>query len=236
MVFATVFGLEHVLYLIIVSILFTIGFYLIHKFIKSDKQIKILIKSLALILLILIVINRISITYYNIYIDKKEGYSWAQVLPDSWCSFISLTLSLSLLFLKKDNPILHFVCYLGLFGGSFSVLYPYYIETQGFFDIRSITGLLHHTVMFYLIVVCIKLKYFIPTIKKFYYYPLGFALMLLFGLFEIKVLSYPSSMQLTEPLVSGAIITSWYIVSIASCIPVFVTLMTLEYFRKKRNN
>lgn len=232
MILEKVFGLEHVTYLIIVSILFTISFYLINR-IKNDLfKVKCIIKISAFILLILIVTNRISITYYEVVVNKTEGYNWSFVIPSSWCGMTSLLLSLALLFGKKDNAVLHFICYLGIFGGPLSVLYPYFIKTQGFFEIRSLTGLFHHTLMFWLIIVCILTKYFRPTIKKWYYYPIGFSLLLLFGLFELKVLNFPTAMQLDAPLVDGAVITSWYIVAPASCIGVILTLFIIDRFKQ----
>ncbi len=236
MILENVFGVEHVTYLIICAILFTISFYLINKIKDNEKIVKYIIKISAFILLVLITTNRISITYYEVVVNKTEGYNWSFIIPSSWCGMTSLLLSLSLLFLKKDNPVLHFVCYLGIFGGPLSVLYPYFIKSQGFFEIRSLTGLFHHTLMFWLIIVSIITGYFKPTLKKWFYYPLGFSLMLLFGLFELKVLHFPTAMQLDEPLVSGALITSWYIVAPASFVGILVTLFIIDCFKQKSLN
>lgn len=236
MILENVFGVEHVTYLIICTILFTISFYLINKIKDNEKIVKYIIKISAFILLVLITTNRIAITYYEVVVNKTEGYNWSFVIPSSWCGMTSLLLALSLLFLKKDNPVLHFVCYLGIFGGPLSVLYPYFIKSQGFFEIRSLTGLFHHTLMFWLIIVSIMTGYFKPTIKKCYYYPIGFTLMLLFGLFELKVLHFPTAMQLDEPLVSGALITSWYIVAPASFVGILVALFIIECFKQKSLN
>ncbi len=236
MILENVFGVEHVTYLIICAILFTISFYLINKIKDNEKVVKYIIKISAFILLVLITTNRIAITYYEVVVNKTKGYNWSFVIPSSWCGMTSLLLSLSLLFLKKDNPVLHFVCYLGIFGGPLSVLYPYFIKSQGFFEIRSLTGLFHHTLMFWLIIVSIITGYFKPTLKKWFYYPLGFSLMLLFGLFELKVLHFPTAMQLDEPLVSGQVITSWYIVAPASFVGILVTLFIIECFKQKSLN
>ncbi len=236
MILENVFGFEHITYLILIAILYTISIYYINNIKDDDKKVKIIIKINAAILLVLILINRISITYYEVVINKTEGYNWSFIIPSSWCGMTSFLLSLSLLFGKKDNPLLHFICYLGMFGGPLSVLYPYYIRSQGFFDIRSITGLLHHTLMFWLIIVSIMTGYFKPTLKKWFYYPLGFSILLLFGLFELKVLNFPVAMQLDGPLVEGAVITSWYIVAPASVIAITFALFIVEKVRQKNRN
>lgn len=232
-----VFGIEHIIYMILVVILFALSFILIKKFIKTDKQKQLLIKIGAGVLLALIIANRISVTYYDVVINHREHYTWLNLIPNSWCGMSSLILSLALLFGKKDNPVLHCISYIGALGGFLTIIYPDFLDSQMFFEIRSVTGLLHHTMNLWLVIVSIMCQYLVPSIKKWYYYPLGLSLILSFGVFEKDALGFTKAMQINEPLLKSLpILTSWYVVGSVSIILQILVLLAFEHFRKNKSS
>ena len=114
------------------------------------------------------------------------------------------------------------------------MFYPDFLDSQSFFDIRSITGLLHHTLMFYMIVLAIVLGYMNPSIKKWYYVPLGMCFMMTIGVLEYDALGFKKAMQIKEPFIKAfPILSSWYITDIMIMVAHFVFLVIFE---KKKNN
>ena len=163
--FQGVYGIGHIVYLIISILLMVLGIIIIKLVKKEDIYFRI-IKISGIILLILILINRISVTYYDVVISKREGYSWLNIIPNTFCGISSLILSLAIIFGKKDNVVLHLISYLGIIGGIITMFYPDFLESQNFFDLRSVSGLLHHTIMVWLVIICMLTKYIVPTMKK----------------------------------------------------------------------
>ncbi len=74
--FQGVYGVGHIIYLIISILLMVLGITIITKLVKKENTYTRIIKISGIILLILILINRISVTYYDVVISKREGYSW----------------------------------------------------------------------------------------------------------------------------------------------------------------
>lgn len=105
------FGIEHILYIVISTILGGGGLYFAYKYAKSEKTKTIVLKCLAIALFLSVMINRLSQVF------RYENIRWYCIIPDSFCAMTSLVLSLAVLFGKKDNNVYHFVWLLGLFGG-----------------------------------------------------------------------------------------------------------------------
>ena len=80
--FQGVYGIGHIVYLIISILLMVLGIIIIKLVKKEDIYFRI-IKISGIILLILILINRISVTYYDVVISKREGYSWLNIIPNT---------------------------------------------------------------------------------------------------------------------------------------------------------
>ncbi len=230
-----VYGISHIIYMVLCILLFLVSLICIKKYVKEEKTINKIIKTTALVLLIMIILNRISVTYYDVVVNKRDGYTWLNLIPNSFCGLSSLVLSLSVLFLKKDNKILHCISYLGFLGGFLTFFYPDFLDTQSFFDIRSITGLLHHTIMVYLIVLMILTKYFVPSLKKWHIYPIGMCIIMTFAIFLKDALGFSKSFQINEPLLkSSPVLTSWYIVGIISIILQILFIFIYEHLNNKK--
>ena len=96
------YGTEHTTY-VIISVLVTILVCVLSKlFIKTEKQQGIVMRCAGAILFAVILINRLALVY------EHDTVNWMKLITDSICSTTSYVLGFSLLFLKRNNPILHF--------------------------------------------------------------------------------------------------------------------------------
>ena len=147
------FGIEHILYIMISTLLGGGGLFLAYKYAKSDKTQKIILKCLAIALFISVMTNRLSQVF------RYDNVRWYCIIPDSFCAMTSLVLSLAVLFGKKDNNVYHFVWLLGLFGGISSVIYATFVsQNPSFFYIPTFTGLLHHSFSAMVVVALLMIK------------------------------------------------------------------------------
>jgi hypothetical protein len=137
---AQLFGIEHITYIVISTILGSLLIILAKKYAKNEKTINIILKVVALLLFIAIMTNRLSQVF------RYDEVRWYCIIPDSYCGMTSLVLALAVIFGKKDNNVLHFVWLLGLFGGISTVIYATFVD-QGptIFYLPTISGLLHHS-------------------------------------------------------------------------------------------
>ena len=116
-----VYGIEHILYIIITTSICATGLILIKKFLKDEKSQNIALKIIADLLFVSILANRLSQVF------RYEQIRWHLIIPDSFCGMTSMVLSLAVLLGKKDNPVLHFGWLLGIFGGIATVIYPTFV-------------------------------------------------------------------------------------------------------------
>ena len=115
------FGIEHILYIIISTLVCSLVIVLSYKYLKTEKSKMASLKVVAILLFISIMLNRLSQVFR--YGDAR----WYAIIPDSYCGMTSLVLSLAVIFGKKNNCILHFVWLLGLFGGISTVIYASFV-------------------------------------------------------------------------------------------------------------
>lgn len=229
-----VYGIEHILYLAICIILMVIGVINTKRVQNDENKMTVIMRITGIILLCVILTNRISVTYYDVVVNKREGYSWLNLLPYTVCGTSSFIYSFALIFGKKDNNVLHFISYLGFFGGILTICYPDFLESQTFFDIRSFTGLLHHTIMVYATIVCIATGYLKPRFSKFINYPIGLSFLMIYGLFLKDALHFPKSMMIGDPLLKSIpVISSWYFVGTVSIILLIIFLYLYKQIKNK---
>ncbi|MFA6375282.1 MAG: hypothetical protein WCY04_03545 [Bacilli bacterium] len=202
-----IFGIEHILYLFVCILLMSLFLILIKKYIHSEKKLNILIRALGFILFIAIMWNRISI---NI---NKENF-FAGFLPGSFCGATSLFLSIAAMVLKKNHAAFYCLIYVGLLGGLVTIFYPDFIgQAESFFYPMTISGLVHHTVMVFLIMIMIFSGYVQPDLNKWYYLFLGLALYMCYGLLLITVLGYGDAMHIYTPLLEGTAL-NWIVLGL----------------------
>ena len=224
------FGIEHILYIIISTILGGTCVLLSYKFAKTEKSRTIILKCLGVLLFIAIMTNRLSQVF------RYENVRWYTIIPDSYCGMTSLVLSLAVIFGKKNNCVLHFVWLLGLFGGISTVIYASFVgQGPTIFYLPTISGLLHHSFSATLVVLLLFFKQIDITYKKWYYSLFGFTCYLTLGAFLMYKFNLSDAFHIAEPLISNTPLTTWvmapmYAVGYGSI------LLIIELVRKSNKN
>ena len=225
---AQLFGIEHILYIIITSIILGGGLLLAYKKIKNEKTINIILKVLAICLFVSVLTNRVSQVF------RYDTVRWYCIIPDSFCAMTSLVLSLAVLFGKKDNPVYHFVWLLGLFGGISTVVYATFLD-QGptFFYIPTITGMLHHSFCAALVVALLMFKQINITYKKWYCTIFGFTCYLTLGAFMMNTFNISDAFHIAEPLLPDTKLTAWVMAPMYA-IAYAIILVVIELVKNKQ--
>ena len=224
------FGIEHMLYIVITTILGGAGLLLAKKFAKTDKAQSGVLKLLALLLFIAIVTNRLSQVF------RYGNVRWYCIIPDSICGMTSLMLSIGVLFGKKDNGILHFTWLLGLFGGISTVIYATFVDQDvSFFYLPTISGLLHHSLAAMVAVAVLMFRYMEISYKKWHCTAFGFMGYVTVGAFLMNIFDLSDAMHLAEPLLDDTPLTIWvmapmYAVAYGSI------LFVAELVKRKKEN
>ncbi len=222
------FGIEHILYIVISTILGSATLILAIKFLKTEKSKTIFIKVLAGLLVVFIVMNRTSQVF------RYETTRWYCFIPDSFCGMTSLVLGLAALIGKKNNIVLHFTWLLGLFGGISTVIYAEFVgQHTSFFYIPTISGMLHHSFSAMVVVALLMFKQIDITYKKWYATFFGFTAYLTVGAFLMHVFDMSDAFHIKEPLLSNTSLTAWVMA------PMYfgayaVILLVIELVKRKK--
>ena len=222
----SVFGSVHLIYLAItLPISFAILFFA-KKYAKSERSQQIVLKSLGALLFIWIVINRLSQVF------RYENVRWEQIIPDSFCGMTSLSLSLAVLFGKKDNAVYHFTWFLGLIGASLTVLNPTFLgQGPTIFYLPTISGLLHHSITLVVVAALFLFDQINVTYKKWYYTFFGFTVYLTIGAFQMAVLGLDDAFHIVEPILDGTPLTAWVMAPLYAA-GYGLVLLVIELVRK----
>ena len=224
------FGIEHILYIIISTVVGSAALLLAKKYAKSEKQIRIFLKAVAILLFIAIVTNRLSQVF------RYGEPRWHLIIPDSFCGMTSLVLALAVLFGKKNNNVLHFVWLLGIFGGVSSTIYASYVgQGATIFYLPTISGLLHHSISATLVVGILMFGYVDVTYKKWYCTFFGFTTYLTLGAFMMQVFDMSDAYHIAEPLISGTPLTAWVMAPMYA-VGYALILWIAEIIKKRKRN
>lgn len=224
------FGIEHILYFLITTLLGSVGLILARKYAKKEKTQILILKILAGFLFIFVMANRLAQVFSN------STIRWYYIIPDSFCAMTSLVLSLAVLFGKKNNCVYHFVWLLGLFGGISTVIYASFIEYNAvFFCVPTITGLLHHSICATLVVALLMFNQIEITYKKWYCTLFGFTCYLTVGAFLMQTFNLSDAFHIAEPLISGTPLTAWFMAPIYA-VAYAIILLLIEFFKKRKKN
>ena len=224
------FGIEHILYIIITTVLASAALVLAKKFAKSERSQNAFLKLLALLLFAAILTNRLSQVF------RYEEIRWYAIIPDSFCGMTSLVLSLAVLFGKKNNCVLHFVWLLGIFGGISTVFYATFVgQNPSFFYLPTISGLLHHSFSATLVVALLMFGQIDITYKKWYCTLWGFTSYLTLGAFIMQTFDLSDAFHIAEPIISGTFLTAWGMAPLYAAAYALI-LFIAELIKKKRNN
>lgn len=201
---AQLFGIEHILYIIISTVLGSVTLLYARKLAKTERSQKIFLRVLAAFLFVAIITNRLSQVF------RYDDTRWYCIIPDSYCGMTSLVLSLSVLMGKKDNGGLHFTWLLGLFGGISTVIYATFVD-QGptIFYLPTISGLVHHSFSAVLAVAVLMFGYVNITYKKWYYTLFGMTSYITVGAFLMHTFNMSDAFHIAEPLLPGTPLTAW---------------------------
>ena len=198
-----IYGIEHVIYLMIVIGLMVLSTWLIKRYIKTDKQLRLIIRLIGVLLLIAITWNRISVSML------RSGFD--EILPGTFCGTSSLFLAISAITLKKNHVIFHTLIYVGLLGGLLTLFYPEFIgQGSTFFYPMTISAMIHHTVMVYLALVMLMTGYVKPALKNWILLPIGLSFYMIYGLFLITELGYNDAMYIYHPILEGTPL-NWFV-------------------------
>lgn len=222
------FGIEHILYIVISTIIAGGGLLFAYKYAKNEKTQTIILKGIAILLFVSIMANRLSQVF------RYETTRWYLIIPDSFCGMTSLLLSLAVLFGKKNNNILHFVWLLGLFGGISTVIYATFVgQNSSFFYLPTISGLLHHSFSATLVVALLMFKQIDITYKKWYCTFFGFTCYLTLGAFLMHTFNLSDAFHIAEPLLSNTPLTAWVMAPLYA-IAYAIILFVVEIFKRKK--
>lgn len=228
------FGIEHILYIIITSVLGAAVLLSGKRFAKTEKTRVIILKVLAALLLVAIITNRLSQVF------RYESVEWHLIIPDSICGMTSLVLSVAVLFGKKDTTALHAVWLVGIFGGISTVIYATFLgQGPTIFYLPTISGLVHHSLSAMLVVGILMYGYLKITYKKWYSAFFGLTFYISVGAFLMNVFGMRDAFHLAEPLLEGTPLTIWVMAPIyAVCYAVIlaVTETVRKYKTKKGEN
>jgi hypothetical protein len=223
------FGIEHILYIIITTVVASAGLLLAKKYAKTDKSQTIVLKILAALLFVAIMTNRLSQVF------RYDTVRWYCIIPDSFCGMTSLVLALAVLFGKKDNHVLHFVWLLGLFGGISTVIYATFLDQDiSFFYIPTISGLLHHSLSAIVVVALLIFKQIDITYKKWYCTFFGFTSYLTLGAFLMHTFDLSDAYHIAEPLISDTPLTAWVMAPMYA-VGYGLVLLIVELVKRKQN-
>ncbi len=221
------FGIEHILYIIISTILGSLIIILSYKFAKEEKTKTILLKIIATLLFISIMGNRLSQVF------RYDTTRWYCIIPDSYCGMTSFVLSLSVMFGKKNNCVLHFVWLLALFGGISTVIYATFVgQGPTIFYLPTFTGLLHHSFSVLLVIELLMFKQIDITYKKWYYTLFGFTCYLTVGAFLMATFDISDAFHIAEPLITNTPLTAWIMAPMYGA-GYATVLFAIEFFKKK---
>jgi hypothetical protein len=224
------FGTEHILYLIISTLVATVALLFGKRFLKSEKDKILFLRIIAVLLFISIMANRLSQVF------RYEETRWYLIIPESFCGMTSLVLSLAVLFGKKDNHVLHFVWILGLFGGVSSSIYASYVDQNiSFFYLPTISGLLHHSISATLAVAILMFDYIEITYKKWYCTFFGFTTYLTLGAFMMQVFDMSDAFHIAEPLIPNTPLTAWVMAPMYAA-GYAIVLIIAEIIKKRRKS
>ena len=221
-----IFGVEHLTYIAVSTIVLSAALLYAKKAAKTEKQQQIVLKIFASLLFVSIITNRLSQVF------RYEEVRWIQIIPDSFCGMTSLVLSLAVLLGKKDNVVYHFVWILALFGGVSTVIYASFVgQAPSIFYLPTISGLLHHSFAALTAVALLLFKQINITYKKWYCTLFGFTAYLTLGAFLIAVGGMDDAFHIFTPLLDGTPLTAWVMAPIyAVCYALILFL--IEFFRK----
>lgn len=222
------FGVEHILYIALSTLLGSGVLLAARKLAKTEKSQVCVLKTLAFLLLVAIATNRLSQVF------RYDTVRWYCLIPDSFCGMTSLVLALGVLLGKRDNAVLHFAWLPGLFGGISTVVYATFVgQGTSFFYLPTISGMLHHSLCAMVVIAIFLFRQIRITYKKWYCSLFGFTAYLTVGAFLMQTFDMSDAFHIAEPLLPGTPLTAWVMAPMYA-VAYGIILLVIEIVRKKR--
>lgn len=197
-----IYGIEHILYLLVTIPFFVGSIYLIKKHVKTQEGMRMAMRVVGVVYLLILIWNRISTSML------ENG--WDHFLPDLYCGTSGIAMSLTLIFLKRDHIVLHCIIYISTLGGLLTMIYPdFIVHADSLFYLPTISGMIHHSLLLFIPFLLVYTGYVKPDLNKYYVLPVGMAVYITFGVFEITVLGYADAMYLFTPALPGSMF-NWF--------------------------
>jgi membrane protein implicated in regulation of membrane protease activity len=96
----------------------------------------------------------------------------------------------------------------------------------------TISGLVHHTVTFYLVFLMLKSGYLKPELKKWHLLPIGLSIYMVYGLFLVTVVGYGDAMYIYHPILEGTFL-DWDVLGVIFLLLHFLFLCLWELTQKR---
>ena len=228
---AKLYGWAHLTFIAVYIAAFAVSIILIKLKVKSERTVDLIVKGLGGALLALLIFNRIAISFH-----RESGWG---LVPDSFCGTGSLCLAICCIFFKRGALPYHAFVYCMLFGGAITVFYPDFLGQQfhgqatSFMYPATISGMLHHALAFYIVILLFVTGHFKPCVKKTYALPVTLCFMLTYGIFLIDACGFEKAMYIGAPLIPGTFI-AWYVVEPLLVVFAYSLSFLYEHLVKKR--
>ena len=199
-----IFGTQHLIYFIVAIVLMIALTIIIKIFVPKDKMF-IVMKAIAGVSLILIII-------YRIVVARSRSGTFVDFIPDTFCSMMGFILPIVVLIFKPNTKIFQYAVFSGMIGGVLTLVYPdFLVYFDSILNIHPFTGMLYHTLMFFIFILSLVTGYFVPSFRNWTALPIGLAFMVVFGEFGNSVLNQSNNMYLNAPLIKDTIFTWWFV-------------------------
>ncbi len=228
----------HILFIVLTILVLGASLTLITLFVKKENTLLWIYRISGIVLFVTIVVNHIDVIRFDVEIEKdvvmvfgkETPYTWWMVaLPFTICSFASFVIPFGC-FMKKDNFIVHSLYPIAIMGGIVNIFIPNYLGNQGFFEIRTWTGLLHHILSMWIVLLMLLKGFIKPSMKKIYQLPIALLIILALGLIELQAFHYAEAMAIETDL-SGFM---WYHMDLGLILADFIFTFIMEKFVYKK--
>lgn len=220
-----IYGIEHILYLVIVITMLSMLMVLLKFKIKSDKSQRLMFMILGIIDIISVLINRIALSI--------ESNNYFMLIPDSFCGMSGLVLGIGLAFFKKNNIVLHAVWFIAFLGMVITLAHPDFItKSDSLFYFPTITSLWHHTVTLFNLIAIFLFKYISLNYKKAWVQIPGTIIYIGIGFFLVFVGNVHEAYYLYVPAVKGTFLYFHYMYPMYLAVYALI-FFGVELYRKK---
>lgn len=202
------FTLPHIFYLLFSIALIVGGCFFLYSQ-KINKPIKTLVVRIIGVVMCLAVLTK-QISVVIEHANLGESNAWVYIFPNSYCSFSAFVLGIFVAINKTDSVPVHFLAYNAIIGCTPSVIYPDYLYSKPFFAYGTIGSLTFHLLAVFTVIAIRIIGDFKPNYKRFYWFPIGFIIMVAFGFLLVYGFGSNDAMNITKPLISDIKLSYWY--------------------------